>query len=100
MPEGALSSRLGELFFFGWSGAPPPIHFSFFFYSTFSTSLWLWLYGLGVVGSRLLVRLGAGAGAVLRATDLERQPVRSLGFVVVLGLTLLFALGLPFVLMG
>ena len=41
----------------------------------------------------------SGVGFLLRVTDVEKQPFRSMGFVSVLIVSALFALGLPFVLM-
>jgi len=69
-----------------------------FFYSAFFTSAWLWLYALSVYASRGLVRMNHGVGFLLRASDVSRQPLRSIGFVSVVLLTMLFSLGLPLVL--
>ena len=69
-----------------------------FFYSAFFTSVWLWLYAASVLVSRLLVRMNDGVGFLLRVTDVDRQPFRSMGFVSVLIVSALFAMGLPFVL--
>ena len=69
------------------------------FYSAFFTSVWLWLYALSVPLSRLLLRMNSGVGFLLRVTDVERQPFRSMGFVSVIILSVLFALGLPLVLL-
>lgn len=70
------------------------------FLSAFFTSIWLWLYAASVLVSRRLLRMNSGIGFLLRASDVERQPFRSMGFVSVLITTLLFAVGLPFVLLG
>ncbi len=40
-----------------------------------------------------------GALLLLRVTDVERQPFRSMGFVSVVIVSVLFALGLPLVLL-
>lgn len=77
----------------GWTGDILGI----FFYSTFFTSLWLWLYASVTIISLILLRLNSGIGLVLRVTDYESQPFRSLGFVSVLLVSGLFLLGLPFV---
>jgi hypothetical protein len=66
-----------------------------FFYSTFFTSAWLWLYAGAVVASRLLVSMNDGIGFLLRATDVEYQPFRAMGFVSVSLMSILFAVGLP-----
>jgi hypothetical protein len=71
-----------------------------FFYSTFLTSVWLWLYSASVLVSRILVRLGGGVGFLLKITDVEKQPFRSMGFTSVVIVSLLFLVGLPFVLLA
>ena len=49
--------------------------------------------------SRVLLRVNSGAGFLLRVTDVEHQPFRSMGFVSVIIVSCLFALGLPLVLL-
>ena len=51
-----------------------------YFLSAFFTWIWLWLYILAWMGSRLLVRMNKGVGFLLRVTDVERQRFRSMGF--------------------
>ena len=68
------------------------------FLSAFFTSVWLWLYYLAVVLSQALLRMNSGVGFLLRVTDVERQPFRSMGFVSVIIVSVLFAVGLPLVL--
>ncbi|MEQ9399383.1 MAG: hypothetical protein RJQ04_09425 [Longimicrobiales bacterium] len=70
-----------------------------FFYSTFLTSVWLWLYALSVPLSRVLVRAGRGMGFLLRAADVSRHPFRALGFASVLVVSALFLCGLPLLLL-
>ena len=67
--------------------------------STFLTSVWLWLYAASVLVSRVLLRMDSGVGFLLRVTDVEKQPFRSMGFVSVIIVSALFALGLPLVLL-
>ncbi len=43
--------------------------------------------------------MNSGVGFLLRATDVERQPFRSMGFVSVIIVSVLFALGPPLVLL-
>ena len=69
-----------------------------YFYSAFFTSAWLWLYMLSVLASRVLLRMNSGVGFLLRVTDVERQPFRSMGFVSVIVASLIFLMGLPLVL--
>ncbi len=52
-----------------------------------------------VLLSPLLLRMNSHVGFVLRVTDVERQPFRSMGFVSVIITSVLFALGLPLVLL-
>jgi hypothetical protein len=84
-------------FWRGW--VQPGLPFGIFFYSAFFTSVWLWLYAASVIVSRVLVRMGGGVGFLLRATDVEHQPFRSMGFVSVIITSVIFALGLPLVLL-
>ena len=55
-----------------------------FFYSAFFPSVWLWLYILAWMLSRVLVRMSDGVGFLLRVTDVERQPFRSVVFATVI----------------
>jgi len=77
------------------AGFPPGV----LFYSAFFTSIWLWLYAASVLVSRVLLRMNSGVGFLLRVTDVEKQPFRSMGFVSVILVSCLFALGLPLVLL-
>lgn len=65
-----------------------------FFYSTFVTSFWLWLY----VGTSLLVRASGPVGKVVSVAkhglDLEERPIAALGLVAILLVTIAFACGL------
>ncbi len=70
-----------------------------YFYTTFFTSVWLWLYAASVIVSRVLLRMNSGIGFLLRVTDVEKQPFRSMGFVSVIITSVIFALGLPLVLL-
>ena len=67
--------------------------------STFFTSVWLWLYAASVLLARILLRMNSGVGFLLRVTDVERQPFRSMGFVSVIITSVIFALGLPLMLL-
>ena len=73
--------------------------FGLFFYSAFFTSIWLWLYVAAVTLSRGLLRMNNGVGLLIRVTDVEQQPFRSIGFVCVIVASAAFALGLPLVLL-
>ena len=80
-------------------GDAEPVPFGLFFYSAFTTSVWLWVHAAAVLLSRVLLRMNNGIGFLLRVTDVERQPFRSMGFVSVIIVSVLFALGLPLVLL-
>ena len=54
---------------------------------------------LSIPISRLLLRMNNGVGFLLRVTDVEKQPFRSMGFVSVIIVSVLFLLGLPLVLL-
>ncbi len=69
------------------------------FFSAFFTSAWLWVYSGSILLSRVLLRMNSGVGFLLRVTDVEKQPFRSMGFVSVIIVSGLFALGLPLVLL-
>ena len=68
--------------------------------STFFTSVWLWLYAASVLVSRILVRMSGGVGFLLKVTDVEHHPFRSMGFTSVALVSFLFLVALPFVLVG
>ena len=67
------------------------------FASAFFTSVWLWLYVASVMFARSLVRVGGGVGLLLRVTDLERHPFRSVGFVTIILVSVVFLVALPLV---
>ena len=67
-----------------------------FFYSTFFTSVWVWLYAVSGTGIRLLGRLGVGISSLKKLLDIEEKPIRSLGFVSMLLVTVVFVV-VPFV---
>ena len=69
-----------------------------FFYSAFFTSAGLWLRVMAVVASRMMLRMNHGVGFLIRISDVEEQPFRSMGFVSVIITSALFLLGLPLVL--
>jgi len=73
--------------------------FGIFFYTAFFTSAWLWLYAASLLVSRALSRMNNGVGFLLSATDVEKHPLRSIGFVSVIIVSGLFLLGLPLVLL-
>ena len=85
---------LGQPLNAGTDGLPPP---GLWFYSTFVTSVWVWLYALGGLLLRGARRLDAVMGVFRRVIDVEAKPIRSIGYAAVLITTLLFLLMLPLV---
>ena len=76
----------------GWPVTP-----GIFFYSTFLTSAWLWLYLAAGAGVRLAGGFNAGFHLLRAFTDLGEQPFRSLGFAAVLIATIIFLAGIPLI---
>lgn len=64
-----------------------------FFYSTFFTSVWVWLYALSGVLLKVLYSVKLGMGLSSRIFEVETAPLRSLGMVSNLIITFLFAFG-------
>ena len=71
-----------------------PVH-SVLFYTTFLTSIWLWLHFLSVALASILIRVNDGVGFLLTLTDVEQKPLKSIGFASIIVTTLLFLIGLP-----
>ena len=102
----SMASVLLILAVTGWPDGPTgPLdvvtgrsEFSPFFYTAFFTSVWLWLYGASVLVSRALVKVNAGVGFLLNLTDVEEHPLRALGFVSILLVSVVFLAFLPVVL--
>ena len=67
-----------------------------FFYSTFFTSVWVWLYAVAGFALRLTQAVGVGASHLTAVLDVEQKPLRSLGFVSNLLVTLAYVLAWPF----
>ncbi len=88
--------RAGPMSLFDLLALPYLVRISFF--SAFFTSAWLWVYSGSILLSRVLLRMNSGVGFLLRVTDVEKQPFRSMGFVSVIIVSALFALGLPLML--
>ena len=64
--------------------------FGIWLYTTFFTSVWIWLYVL----SGLIVKVGAFSGILIgrmrRILDIENKPLRSMGMVCILFVSLIF----------
>lgn len=74
------------------------IPISVFFYSTFLTSIWIWLYICGVGVLRALQTLGRSTRFLHAVLDIDKKPLKSIGFVTMILIVGLFALAAPAVL--
>ena len=77
-----------------------PVTLGIFFYSTFLTSVWLWLYLAAGAAVRVAGGFNVGLLWLRGFTDLDEQPFRSLGFAAVLITTLIFLAGIPLILLN
>jgi hypothetical protein len=56
--------------------------FGIYFYSTFATSVWLWLYAVSGAATRFIApRVGERWSRLRRGLDIESRPNRALGYV-------------------
>jgi len=69
---------------------------SVFAYSTYFTSIWVWLYLLSAVLVRIASNADPLSRRVVRVLDFRSKPFRSLGFVCTVVLTGMFLLAMPF----
>lgn len=94
---GAIFSleRVG-LFYFR-DGLPLPLTapLAIFFYSTFLTSIWIWLYLLAGGAVRVANYAGVWVARFNRVFDIDSQPLRSIGSAAMFLVTLIFLLALP-----
>lgn len=60
------------------------------FYSTFFTSVWVWLYALSGLAVKLTQHLGVGLAFLKRVLDIDNKPLRSIGFVSMMLVTLVY----------
>ncbi len=67
------------------------------FYSTFFTSVWVWLYVFSGLVVKALNRIGIGLNIFKGMLDIEKRPIRSLGFLICILISTLFIIGIPFV---
>jgi len=83
-----LIGILNSVGFSGGSGL-----FGVFFYSTYFTSVWIWLYA----GSGILIKLIVRAGKFLlffrKHLNIEREPFKSMGFVIIILISFAYLIG-------
>jgi hypothetical protein len=70
----------------GWGWLPHGV----FFYSAFVASLWLWLYGTGLLGLRLLAKIGSLKNGIARVYDVDAHPLGAMGAAVSIFVTAAF----------
>lgn len=70
--------------------------FGIFFCSTFITSVWVWLYALGGWVIKAVEYLGLGTGKLKRWLDIENQPMRAIGYVCMMLVTVGFIIAVIF----
>jgi len=70
------------------SDSPPSI--GIFFYSTFFTSVWVWLYALSGAIVKLVTYLGVGVKYFKRFFDIDNQPFLCLGVVSMIIVSLIY----------
>ena len=73
--------------------------FGVFVYSTFFTSVWLWLYFAGGLVLKILGGTRSGLHFLQRHLDLDNKPLQAIGFVVITLITVLYIVFAPFLLM-
>ena len=61
-----------------------------FFYSTFFTSVWVCLYALSGFAVKVAGNLGIGMSRLSGVLDIEKKPLRSMGFLSIALISLLF----------
>jgi len=66
----------------------PPL--GIWFYSTFFTSIWIWVFALAGLFFKIARFFGGGVMHLGRVIDIEKKPLRSMGFVSIVLVSLLF----------
>ncbi|NVB40613.1 hypothetical protein G6O69_22425 [Pseudenhygromyxa sp. WMMC2535] len=92
-PETYSLATTWELFVAGLRFESPPGTLNYdaaglYIYSTFLTSLWVWIYLIGSFVLRACVSLGGADSAASRL--IRRQPLKAMGLLVVLGFSVAF----------
>ena len=72
---------------------PSAMPVGIWFYSTFLTSAWIWLYAMSGTLVRATSRIGGGLDSAKRTLNIAEEPVRVVGFAVMLLVSALFAIG-------
>ncbi|MCZ6672373.1 MAG: hypothetical protein O7C75_05470 [Verrucomicrobia bacterium] len=69
-----------------------PISMGVFLYSTYFTSVWIWIYILSGLVTRFVGMTVSGFGRLFSILNIEEKPLRSLGFVAILIVSAIYAL--------
>jgi len=72
------------------------ISFGIVIYATFFTSIWVWLYVISGFFFKITVSLRKRLKIAIRYIDVDNKPIRSLGFVSMIFVTLIYGL-IPFI---
>ena len=78
-----------EAALFWQEGNATPI-IGIFLYSTFLTSVWVWLYFLGGIVIKIVEYIGLGTAKLRRWLDVENQPMRAIGYMCIIIVTIGF----------
>lgn len=93
-------TKMTEAFWNGlrFSGSTPKAAgLGIFIYSTFFTSVWVWLYALSGFLIKLITRLRGGLHFLQKHLNLEEHPLRSMGLVLILLVTVGYLIGAVFI---
>ena len=69
------------------------ISFSVFFYSTFSTSVWLWFYAFAFYSTKVIMSFRGGHKVLSKVFDFKSKPVGSLAYIAGFGIFFLSFIG-------
>ena len=70
------------------AGGPPTL--GIYFYSTFFTSVWLWLYLLAGMSFKFVYFLGKGLDCIRHVLNIDEKPFGSLGVVATVFITVIY----------
>ena len=73
--------------------------FGIFFYSTYFTSVWVWLYALAGLIAQVAEHAGLGFTRLKRLFDTDTQPILSLGAISTVLVTVVYVVSAPFALL-
>ena len=74
----SLFLKYGPFLSAGQDGLPA---YGVFLYSTYFTSVWVWLYALSALAVRLVSSIGHVVGRLDRLLDIENKPLHTIGLV-------------------